>query len=230
MKRHVRLQGTNRYSFRIRALDQYIDAGASYETEDDAAFAADLAKHYLRSTYFIDLELSLDPDLFATMAHRHNVVLSDGMHVRTRLSPGVDSFIASRWVALDKHAQENRPVLKDWEKLQFDPSYADWVHKCQAADVVSKEYRSVNSESFFTRLSVVDRSLDASLKSLALAVRLHGDPVPAALIVRVTDLRRLIEHLMQTQDYVRELTTRLKREEHDATTALEKLESERPKI
>lgn len=225
MKKHVRLQG-KKFSFRLRVLDRYVDAQETWDTEEEAAFFADVAKHYLRLTYRVDLDPSLDGDLFAALAYRRNISLSDCLDA---VPPGVRTFIVLNEEALEAIPS---PELRDWEKLRGhdNPEIRDWVYKCEVASLRAEEYARVSGESIFLRLSTVDKSLDASLKSLALAVRLHGEPVPAALEPRVSDLSRLIKNLMETQDYVRELATRLRREQSDASSALQTLEANRPPL
>lgn len=221
------------FVWQLTVLGKPLRSKQHFATALDAALDCDLVKHYLRTEYGLSLPASLDGEVFSNLAYsKLSVNLSDIHSVFSSLPECAKQFLSENQDALALYANEHRQPLADWEKLHGFDSAAirEWVNKCEAADLLAKEYAAVNSASFFTRLSVVDRSLDASLKSLALAVRLHGDPVPPALILRVTDLRRLIEHLTETQDYVRELTTRLRREETDATTALEKLESARPSL
>lgn len=221
------------HMWQVTVLGVPVRSGVNFPTVEEAAFSCQLFKHYLRQEFRFQFEPSLDGDVFATLAYRLNVSLPDSHSVFSALPESAQLFIGEHNEKLAKH-RDSIPVSAA-EKfrrsgMMDDPAIREWVQKCEVAEVLAEEYASVNGESVFLRLSTVDKSLDASLKSLALAVRLHGEPVPAALTLRVTDLRRLIEHLMETQDYVRELTTRLKREEHDANTALSLLEANRPAI
>lgn len=229
---HVRPQGKSRFSFRMRLLERYVDSGESYETEEAAAFAADLAKHYLRESYFLNLDYSLDGEVFSMLSHRAGIDLTNLTEVRPALAPGICEFIAARLADLSAYASAHRPVLRDWERLRSHPDEAvsKWVHECESAEQVAKEYATVNAPSFFLRLGVVEKSLDTALNSLRLALRLHGDNPAPALQNRCRKLRGLVERLVTNHEYIKAVSKELQSEQVQAESALPALEANRPPL
>lgn len=221
------------HMWQVTVLGVPVRSGINFPTIEEAAFNCQLFKHYLRQEFRMDFDESLDGEVFAMIAYRLSVALTDSPSVLSALCDNARTFISEHGEKLATH-RDSVPISVA-EKFRRSgmieiPAIREWVNKCEAADLLAKEYAAVNSDSFFTRLGVVDRSLDASLKSLALAVRLHGSSPPASLVPRVADLTKLIERLMETQDNVRELTTRLRREQSDVENALPTLEANRPPL
>lgn len=236
MKLHIRLQGKSRYSFRLRVLDRYLDAGDSFETEEEAAVSADMAKHFFREYYFIDLDRSLDPEEFNTLAHRLSVDLSSRQSVESALSPGVVRFLREFRDALDAHAEAKRPYLREWEVLQFDdalnhnPALREWVNKCSLADIKSTAFERVNGEYILTLLGSIVGRLEECDGPAARAVKMHEKTDDLELIALREKFRLLQAHISDTASYVRQLRDEHRVRRIEVANALPALEANRPSL
>lgn len=240
MKKHCRFQG-NRYAFRLRLLDQYVDSGESYETEEEAAFSADLAKQYFSRFFHLskNLELSLDGEVFSVLAHRRAISLSDRLSVEKNLSPGVLEFIRAHRPALDAHAESNRPqrsayqVLRESHLFSERADIREWVLKCERAECDALAFSAIDSASFFLRLKVVAGALTAALRSLHLTLKTHNSETCGTnprLVQRRQTLAALVVHLDQNLDYVNDLTANLRAEQAAVESAIATLEANRPNL
>lgn len=221
------------HMWQVTVLGVPVRSGINFPTIEEAAFNCQLFKHYLRQEFRMDFDESLDGEVFAMIAYRLSVSLPDSPSVLSALPDNARTFISEHGEKLAAH-RDSVPVSVA-EKFRRSgmieiPAIREWVNKCEAASILVKEYATVNSSSFFTRLSVVEKSLDTSLKTLALAVRLHGSSPPTSLQPRVDELTKLIEHLRTDLDYVRELGLRLRHEEDAVMAALPALEAARPPL
>lgn len=237
MKKHVRFSG-NRYSFRLRIFDRYVDAGESYEDEISAAFAADLGKFYLREFFFItkNAEASLDGETFSMMAHRNNVTLSDRSSVEASLSPGVKSFLLTHRDALGANAESNRPERKSWEVLRADPSFIsnpairEWVLKAESIEQDVKDFLEIDSRSFTTRIEVAQRAMQTAMRSLGVASRMVARASNLRLVERARILAELLAHIEATEAHIRFISDQFSDEEARLSSALAELEATRPSL
>lgn len=229
---HIRPQGKSRFSFRLRVLDRYVDAGESYATEESAAFAADLAKHYLREWYFIDLPRSLEGEVFAMLAHRQNIDLPSRCSVVSCLSPGVALFALENQAALDTYAEIHRPVLREWEKLRNHPDEAvrKWCNQCDAASIRLAAFTAINHEYLNTLLLSACNRLNDAAGPVRRALKMHehiSDPVLVARYEELHNIRNAIDALSVVTD---ELAAEIARENRSAVEALTLLEANRPSL
>lgn len=237
MKLHTRRQGSG-YSFRLRLSNAYVDAGATYDTEEDAAFAADLAKFYLRTFFYVvkNTEPSLDGEVFSMLAYRANVELLNRCSVEASLSPGVKSFLLTHRDALDANAESNRPERKPWEVLRADPSFTsnpairEWVIACELAAQDAKDFSEIDSRSFVTRLEVMRNAMQTAIRSLGVAQRMHEGVVNAKLVGRLSKLTELQTNLKATAEYVEFLAKSLAEEQLGIAEHMAKLEANRPPL
>lgn len=232
MKLHVRPYGRNKFTFRLSILGRYVDASDSWDTEDDAAFFADVAKYYLREVFCIPFEQTLDGDMFAMFAYRRSIDMTDRAKILDAVAVNVRTFIEVNRPQLEKYAEQRREARKPWEVLRDHPSpeISKWAYDCACAEQIQNEYATVKSSAFFMRLNVVENSLDTAINSLGVAVKQHGHTPPPALQLRVESVKLLRTTLQQTLAEVRELYDRLHREQCEAEVTLSRLEANRPSL
>lgn len=233
MKLHVRLSG-NRYSFRLRLFDRYVDAGESYASEEDAAFAADVTKHYLRTFFHVtkNVEPSLDGEVFCMLAYRHSVTLSDRSSVESALSPGVKVFLDANRAALDAHAESNRPELRDWEKLRNydDSAIRNWVNQCDAASVKQAAFACVNGEYLSALLGAVSARLVDCEGPLNRALKMYSRVAEPSLVAHRGQLLDLTSTIASVAALVDSLNSRIAKERTEVAAALPALEANRPPL
>lgn len=229
MYNHVRKQ-YNRFSFRLSVLGKYVDAGDSFETEELAAFAADVAKHFLRVYYFIDLKPSLDGEVFCMLAYRHSVTLSDRSSVESALSPGVKVFLDANRATLDAHAEANRPERKPWEVLRSntDPAVRQWCNECDSASLKAEAFARVNGEYLSSLLGAISARLVECDGPAARALKMHEKTDDPELMQLRADLRQLRSHLANTAEYVIQLASAHATRRAEVASALAALEPKRP--
>lgn len=227
-----------RFVFQLRVLGVPVYPGEHWDTEEDAACAADLTKHFLRENFFIDLPASLDPEAFTVMAYRLNVILSDFTSVLKALPPGVSTFLKNNRAALDDYAQANKPERKPWELLRRDPSFNSnpyiraWVKACEGAEQNVTAFASINSEYLLTLLTGFVGRFEDSLAPLRKAVKMHAhspDWCPR-LEARKNTLTDLLAHLEADLVYIRSLPDSIREEEKEIMDAMHALENSRPAV
>lgn len=237
MNLHVRQQGT-KFSFRLRLSNGYVDAAETYDTEEDAAFAADLAKHYLRTFFHVtkNTEASLDGEVFCMLAYRHNVTLSDRLSVLSKLSPGVLKYLDNHQAYLETHAEKNRPERKQWEALRASPLFssspaiAEWVRKCEDAEQDANDFAKIDGRSFVTRLEVARNAMQTAVRSLGIAQRMHDGVTNPKLVERLRIITELLAHIESTEAHVRFLAGQFKDEDARVSSAIAVLEATRPPL
>lgn len=237
MNLHVRQQG-KKYAFRLRLSRGYVDSHETYDTEEEAAFAADLAKFYLRTFYHVlkNTDPTLDGDVFSTLAYRLNVELTNQCAVLALLAPGVKEYLSNHQTDLELHAETNRPERKAWEALResslFNSSFAvqSWVLACEAAEKDAADFAEIDARSFATRLEVARGAMETALKSLRVASRMHDNVGNARLVERSRIIAELITHIAATEAHVRFVAGQFKDEEARVAGAIALLESNRPAL
>lgn len=237
MKRHVRKQGP-RFSFRLRLFNGYVEAHDIYDTEEDAAFAADVAKHYLRTLFHIskNTEASLDGEVFSMLCHRHNVDLSDRLSVLSLLAPGIKEYISNHHAELERHAESNRPEKKPWEVLRASPlfnssfSVQSWVLACEAAEQDAKDLAEIDARSNVTRFEVARGAMETAARSLRVTQRMHAGVTNPRLVKRARIITELIDHIEATEAHVRFLADQFKEEDERVVNAIAVLSASRPAL
>lgn len=237
MQRHIRKQGP-RFSFRLRLFSGYVEAHEVYDTEEAAAFAADLAKHYLRTFFHVtkNMEASLDGEVFSMLCHRHNVDLSDRLSVFANLAPGVREYIAEHQTELERHAESNRPEKKPWEVLRASPRFTSnlqvqsWVLACEAAEQDAKDLAEIDARSNVTRFEVARGAMETAARSLRVTQRMHAGVTNPRLVKRARIITELIDHIEATEAHVRFLADQFKEEDERVVNAIAVLSSSRPSL
>lgn len=234
MFKNVRKQ-YNRFSFRLSVLGKYVDAGESYEDEISAGVAADLAKHFLRTEYRLDLPASLSGDMFSSLAYsRRGVDLTSSYSVESALAPGVKTFIAENASLLTAH-KDSLPALSVSSKFRnsglfSDPRIREWVEQCEAAALTAEAFSKINSEYFFRLLDASSSRLTDVLKPLQLGLKMHDGVADGLLVQRKEKLMELISNLEATKEYTVHLTSELRAEQVSVESAVATLENNRPTL
>lgn len=228
----------SRWVFQLRVLGFPLYPNEHWDTEEDAACAADTAKHYFRVCYHIDLPRSLDPEHHAVLSNRLSVDLSDRRSVEKSLSPGVASFLLQHRDVLDRHAETNRPERKPWEILRADPSFTsnprlrEWVRACEVAELDTMAFASINGEYLLTLLTGLVGRFEDCLGPLRKAVKMHDNANDGSVKLddRKKILMALLSHLETDLEYISALPGSFRDEESAVKLALQTLEASRPPL
>lgn len=232
--RHVRKQ-YNRFSFRISILGTQVDAGESYETEQEAGVYADLTKHYLQTVFSLGLEPSLDPEVFNTEAYRRNVDLSSPYSVLTAVPERMRDFIAAHTAELEA-IRDRAPERSPWEALRASPDamsapmMSAWVVACECAELDVEAFASLNGKYFLALMDGLSSRASDMLKPLSLAIKMHEGVVNAKLVGRLSKLTELQTNLNATAEYVEFLAKSLAEEQLGIAEHMAKLEANRPPL
>lgn len=237
MNLHVRMQG-KKYAFRLRLSRGYVESHETYDTEEEASFAADLAKFYLRTFYHVlkNTDPTLDGDMFSTLAYRLNVNLTNQCAVLALLAPGVKEYLKNHQVALEQHAETNRPERTQWQALResslFNSSFAvqSWVLACEAAEQDAAAFAAIDSRLFATRLEVARNAMQTAVRSLGIAQRMHDGVTNPKLVERLRIITELLAHIESTEAHVRFLAGQFKDEDARVSSAIAVLEATRPPL
>lgn len=237
MYKHCRKQ-YNRWSFRLSIFGKYVDAGESYEDELSAGVAADLAKHFLRTEYRLELPASLDGDMFSSLAYsRRSVDLNSSYSVEKALAPGVKTFIAenSSLLLAHKDSQPGPTVSSKFRNsgMFSDPRIREWVEKCEAAALEAESFSSVNSEYLFRLIDSLSGRLIDAVKPLRLAQKMHEGLNCChshKLAARKQAISDLIAHLETDIAYARVFAIGLRDEQACVEQAVATLEADRPPL
>lgn len=232
--KHCRKQ-YNRFSFRISILGTQVDAGESYETEQEAGVYADISKHYLRTVFALDLEASLDPEVFNVEAYRRDVDLSSPYSVLKAVPKRVRDFITAHTAELED-IRSNAPERTPWAALRANPAcygipaVSEWVHACERAELDVEAFAALNGRYFLALIDgLASRSSDM-LKPLALAIKMHEGVSNSKLVARVKTLTELQTNLIATAEYLKFLAQSLSEEQLRVTEDMAKLEASRPAL
>lgn len=224
-----------RYTWQLSILGHPCRTSEHFVTAADAALSVDLVKFFLRTEYKLDLPESLDGEQFSSLAYsRRNVDLSDTLSVYSSMPEDVKNFVADYRHELIGHRETSPPEstaskFRRSEMINL-PLVRQWVEKLEAAEDDARAFAAIDSSSFFLRLSVVDKSLTAMLKSLRLALRMHVDVTNPRLVARADRLKVIVHHMEQNLDYVEELTAELRAEQAAVEAAVATLEANRPNL
>lgn len=225
-----------RWTFQLNILGFPLRTREHYETPEACAVACDLVKHYLSSEFKLFLPESMDGEQFSDLAYsRRGVNLSDCHSVLKSIPPDVLEFIEKHGEALLAHRDSAPPESTASKFRRSDaiklPAVRAWVEQLESAEADEIAFATIDSRSFFLRLSVVEKTLFTAIKSLSLALRMHSPEAGnARLAYRASRLHLLIEHLEHDLEYVKNLAENLKHEQGVVETAVANLEANRPAL
>lgn len=232
--KHVRKQ-YNRFSFRICIVGVQVDAGQSYETEQEAGIYADLTKHYLRTVFALDLQPSLDGELFSSLAYSRNVDLSSPYSVLKAVPERVQHFINEHQAELDA-ILSNKPERKPWHALRGSPEFysveavREWVQACERAELDVEAFAARNETWFLTVMAGASKRSTEILNTIGLALKMHAGVTRPKLTERVRLLTELQANLKATEEYVRALVVQFSAEQSKAVAEMARLEATRPSL
>lgn len=229
-----------KFTFQLKVIGLPLYPGEHWETEEDAACAADLTKHYFRTWFHVSKSMvpSLDPELFTVMAYRLNVNLSDSLSVLKACPPGVSLFMMNHRHEMDAFAEANRPERKAWEILRADPCFnsnpfiRSWVQDCERAELDVMAFGSLNGEYLLTLLTGLVGRFEDLLSPLRKAVKMHGSAMAGSVKLdeRREMLTALLRHLEADLAYVSALPANVREQEASVKLAMTALENSRPAV
>lgn len=225
-----------KYIFQFSILGKPLRSNEHFDTPEEAAISADLTKHYLASEFKLMLPPSIEnSEHFSSLAYsRRGVNLSDSSSVFKSLPADVREFIDKHKSALEAHRENSPPETVASKFRRSDmiklPAVREWVEALELAEMDATAFSAIDSVSFFLRMSVVEKSLTALLKSLRLAQRMHAGATNPRLVERCRLLVELVANLSATKEYVVDLDENLKAEQATVETAVATLEANRPNL